>query len=41
MTHACVTGLGVHVPKGRITAAEIARASALPAAVVRDKLRVH
>ena len=41
MTHACVTGLGVHVPTGRITAAEIARASALPAAVVRDKLGIH
>lgn len=36
-----VTGLGVYVPAGRISADEIARASGLPAWVVRDKLGLN
>lgn len=40
MTGARVTGLGVYLPRARTTAREIARASGLPEAVVRDKLGI-
>lgn len=36
-----VTGIGVYLPEGRITSAEIAKRSGLPEWVVRDKLGVH
>lgn len=36
-----VTGLGVYVPEGRLSAAEIAERSGLPEWVVRDKLGLH
>ena len=38
MTRACVTGLGVYLPSGRISADEIAQASALPLEVITEKL---
>lgn len=36
-----MTGLGVYLPEGRVTADEIAAASGLPAWVVRDKLGIE
>ena len=36
-----VTGVGVYIPEGRITSAEIAERSGLPEWVVRDKLGIH
>lgn len=36
-----MTGLGTYVPAGRMSAAQIAAASGLPEAVVRDKLGIH
>ncbi|MES1930560.1 hypothetical protein SADO_14959 [Salinisphaera dokdonensis CL-ES53] len=38
MPRACVTGLGVYIPSGRISADEIAQASALPLQVITEKL---
>lgn len=38
---AYVTGLGVYLPKARMSAAQIAAASGLPEAVVRDKLGIR
>ncbi len=35
-----LTGLGVYLPKGRLSAAEIAAASGLPEWVVTDKLGI-
>ncbi len=38
---ACLTGLGVYLPQMRMGAAQIAKASGLPEAVVRDKLGIE
>ncbi len=38
---ASMTGLGAYVPSGRMSAMQIAVASGLPEAVVRDKLGIH
>lgn len=35
------TGLGIYLPSGRVSSAEIAEASGLPEWVVRDKLGIH
>ncbi|ROO25181.1 3-oxoacyl-ACP synthase [Salinisphaera orenii] len=41
MTTAALTGLGVYLPSGRTSAAEIAAASGLPGTVVADKLGIR